>query len=752
MLLRKQMLIVLCLVLAGRSALAQTSFDTSGKLEKINWTSSGIDPAATPLPEIGMELKQQVRDLLLRKTQEAIRVIRANNYKRSLHKFYLQVWNQPGDSANLLGRLLEVETALQSGSLTAYGGVNRTFSEVFNRYVSDTAQVFRWRPTGTRSGVLLRNDVFQSFVADYYNASLPSLAGAYARREDIVEASYYLLEQNARIRGFLGAYRSSISHYRKSLFDSLVEYHAALVAPATPLAKARQLLRSDWIAKWFWFTGGEIRINPIDFRSDTLVRKVVSDLSKMSGDLLADLPVERRLDTLEDLFRASNPSDAVVGRWINKVALPDQDDFFQFSATGDIKYPNDARKLRESVHADDSKVLVIHNIPADRKANLRQDRKAIPDRSAFQEGLDGAVAGLGQLALAYKQVVAAPWSLVADFLLPRPNYRNGTITAQTISMGHGINDDPEPIIVIRIQSEDSIELSGKSSSSFFDALSHVLSGPGPIKQAVFTKIFSGVASATFADANDPAFRVRLKAMLGHYYEEIMQQAAAQVQEDSLLVAGMLRIYNTATEPLQKAIRLREDQSIRYYSATLETAPSDTTVELQVRPYTLSKANTDTAFLTSFSYRIGKPRRFTLGAGIAYTLNAYDQSVAKAENGTIGITNNNQLFRFMVGMQVYFGKGLYNFDKGLGQPLERWFGFVGIGIPKPLENVYLGVGRDLYPGLKLAVGVHVARQNKYLIENNQIVEERLRYQAAGPFVSVMIDPGSFISLLNVFKKS
>jgi hypothetical protein len=137
--------------------------------------------------------------------------------------------------------------------------------------------------------------------------------------------------------------------------------------------------------------------------------------------------------------------------------------------------------------------------------------------------------------------------------------------------------------------------------------------------------------------------------------------------------------------------------------------------------------------------------------VAYTLNSYDESVAKAENGTISITNNNQLFRFVVGLNIYFGKGLYSLDNTLGHWCDRWYAFAGVGIPKPIENLYFGIGRDIYVGLKLTAGVHVAKHNKYLIQNNQVVEETLRYQAAGPFVSATIDPTTLISFLNVFTK-
>ena len=77
--------------------------------------------------------------------------------------------------------------------------------------------------------------------------------------------------------------------------------------------------------------------------------------------------------------------------------------------------------------------------------------------------------------------------------------------------------------------------------------------------------------------------------------------------------------------------------------------------------------------------------------------------------------------------------------------------MGVGIPDPLGNVYFGISGDLLPGLKLTTGAHIVKNNKYLIQNNRIIEETLRYQFGGPFIALQIDPASLINVLNIFKK-
>src|SRR5690606_5595099 len=136
----------------------------------------------------------------------------------------------------------------------------------------------------------------------------------------------------------------------------------------------------------------------------------------------------------------------------------------------------------------------------------------------------------------------------------------------------------------------------------------------------------------------------------------------------------------------------------------------------------------------FSYNVGKGHRFSLGGGIAYTFIPYSQSVASENNGSIAITNNVRQYQLVVSLHTYLGKkGLFNQDNSFwGKNKERLFAFVGVGIPRPLENVYLGLGKDLWPGLKLTVGLHLARHNYYKIQNDEIIEEKLNYKLAGPF--------------------
>jgi hypothetical protein len=734
---------------------AQTTFDSAQRLVSIEFKNGSIAPPVAPLNDTGTFIKEQVRMLLLKKLQESLRIFKSNNYKKQQHIFYQKLWNS--DSASQLNYLKEVETALQSGKIASLQGhLNSSFNNIFNKHLSDTAMVFRWLPLNNLEGVLVKKDVFKNFITDYYNETLPSIKGGYVNKEDIIEASYYHLEQIENLNSLLIVNNGSLQKFRKTLYDSLRNYHTNLTSASSPFTKSLNLLRNDWFKQWFWVTGGEIRINPIDFGIDTIIGKYVSNLSNLgiSNRTSESIFLERRLDSLEKNFISSKPNMAIVEKWINKVSVPADTPYFQFSAIDKIKFPNNEIHLKRNLHFDETKTLVIHNIPADRKAGMREDRKAIPNRSNFQEGIDEVISNLGELAKAYGQITGTPWLLVSNFLSPTPKYDQTSISPKIIHGVLGVNEGGKDRISIKVKVDTTYKpftVSGFSDDDFLDAIKKVLSDNNLLVDPIFTNVFGG-ARITYADAAS-GYKDEFEKKFDRYLALITKDAVNQILEDSFMVAGMIHIYNTATSPLLMPIKTNRDNTFRYYSSTIQTTAVDSTVENQVRPYTvISKTNSDTVFIGKFNYKIGRTKRFTLSAGLAYTLNSYDQSVAKAENGSISITNSSQQFRLMVGLNVYFGKGLYSLNNDLGNKFsERWYAFFGIGIPNSLENLYVGIGRDLYPGLKVTAGVHLAKHNKYMIQNNRIVEERLQYKPAGPFVSVAIDPISLVNLLNIFKK-
>jgi hypothetical protein len=234
-----------------------------------------------------------------------------------------------------------------------------------------------------------------------------------------------------------------------------------------------------------------------------------------------------------------------------------------------------------------------------------------------------------------------------------------------------------------------------------------------------------------------------------YFSKITNQAINQLRLDSFYLSSVIDIYNKSTVP-QFTVNKIIDTNALYYTKLLETKPSKKAITKDITVFSFNKK--DTSIIQKFTYDVHQYHRFKLSAGIANTVTPYNQSTVTESNGGISIVNNTLDCRLVVGVHYYLGKGLFNQSKEFwGKNSERTSLFIGVGIPDPLGNLYFGLSRDLWPGLKLTVGGHVIKNNKYLIQNNRIVEETLRYQFGGPFIALQIDPASLINVLNIFKK-
>lgn len=778
------------------STSAQTEFDNDGRLIKIETDAGKISlPHLSKLDSsAGAELKQVVRDMLLEKAEEATRIFTSNHYKRSLHQLYLFLWKT--DSTQLTRYLDSVTSTLKSGTISSTNPpLMKGFDSAFVQNLSDTTEVFRWRYAAeSSSGELRRKKPFESFVVDYYNATLkPAVdSNVILKKEDIVEHTYYLANEQLQVRKLLKRYRDT-SKLTIDLFDSLANVHKQLHDSNSTFTSIIHTFRKPWYQQWFWFRGGEIRLNPLDFGTEDTVRKYPwRDVTKNLENIDAEnglFKTENRLDTLSGLFRESLKTLSYTDNLLNKITVP-PGKHFNYSATGKIKYSVDEDALIAELRPKEKKTIVIHNIPLNRTAALKEDATEIEDKSAFEIGLqENVVKPLTELAAAYAKFT--PYGAVLDFFGP-------SLKQTTASIKPKQSQQQAPVDITALQSPNKFVLEAMGTMSA-DSIAQVneeyikafllqlktldltyiklpyLTGADTLKNNLRAALFDKEIMDT--DLFEQTFKnnitiQKLNKLINRRtkdstkYHEVLKQfrdtlslyMGNLIKRDSFYVAGLLNIYNNSSFVKPQKLKIKEDDNSQFHTAIKETTPSDKASEHTVKPFTIIDTTDvqkqDTAFISKFTYKSGQYKRVALGAGLAYTLNSYNQSLAKEENGSLKITNNTRQYRFVFGLHYYIGKGLYSQDNTMAFSkkrhwCERISAFVGVGIPDPLGNLYTGFGLDFVPGLKLTGGVHFAKFNKYLIQNNTIVEERLRYQLAGPFIALNIDPTVLVSILNVF---
>jgi len=764
-----------------------TTFDASGKLTDIKLSSSNaLAPFdVSKLKDANIEVKKKARDVLIQKLDETYKVLNSQTYKHSLHLLYTRLWG--ADTANIIAYIASVKKALDKQD-TAFlaGAMAGKLTKPIKDNLLDTTSIFYtdFDPSHPTKISLGRIDPFNSFVVAYYNNTIGDIPNDITVEVKFKETNYLLsllsettdvLKEGRDLKKFSLDYFNLSTDFTKKFGP----------AGEADLIQIKNRFNADWFKEWFWFRSGDITLNPLDFTTaDYLASHPQYDAAKAAlFNQYMDSIIARQLryDTVgkyndfieklklqstgQNIFNFKSINDSLnklndskktalltTKKVLNKVTIPASGDFFNYSAVTDITYPVDDEKLKQALHTTEKKTIALHNILNGYDGGLTETNKASDDNSAFQKGFDTVASQLGSFAL--KVASFTPYASILDFFSPPSAVSNPNLlfsrTVGSQSQLESFNRDTGTTLKLGLV-KITYYLSARDNMfkpELKAALMAIQAAPSLVNDDLFNKAFPDAEDIRLKDIN----REKLAALLqklNKYLLDLTSLNIHEIQSDSLFLTQLIQIYNQSTLPEPSNLKAASDDTPVYSTKILETHTSDDAIEKSVVIYTAKAKDTNT--IAKFSYKVGKNYFFKLGAGVAYTLLSYDQTSVQQQNGQLTITNNIRQYHFIIGGHFYFCKGLYNQDNSFWKWSERNSLFVGVGIPDPLGNLYFAYSHDIVPGLKLSGGIHVAKSNKYLIQNNVILEEKLRYRVAGPYLAITLDPTSVLNVLNIFKK-
>ncbi|MBC9909443.1 hypothetical protein [Chitinophaga varians] len=152
----------------------------------------------------------------------------------------------------------------------------------------------------------------------------------------------------------------------------------------------------------------------------------------------------------------------------------------------------------------------------------------------------------------------------------------------------------------------------------------------------------------------------------------------------------------------------------------------------------------------FRYNVGKLRSFAIGAGLAFGFSQVSQ-VNVDSAGAISSSTDAARAKFIVGLKYYPFKTFLR-DNGICPrwPERRFSLFGGFEVLDPLNNLYLGVGYDIVPGLNINVGANFYRQHYYRLQNDRILDKATRMPAVG-YLAITLDPEVVVDLIKLMAK-
>ncbi|HSY60893.1 MAG TPA: hypothetical protein VK796_03405, partial [Cytophaga sp.] len=151
---------------------------------------------------------------------------------------------------------------------------------------------------------------------------------------------------------------------------------------------------------------------------------------------------------------------------------------------------------------------------------------------------------------------------------------------------------------------------------------------------------------------------------------------------------------------------------------------------------------------SHSFKFAKRHYIDFSLGLAYTLKEYLVS-NQSSNTALPEISEGDRFRPIVGMHIY-PAGLLKVDKPFRLDPSRLSIFLGASLAKALDNLYTGLSYDVVPGLRAMAGWHFYKDTRYTISNNQVIDKASSFRNSGLFVSLNMEPVTFIKIFTVLK--
>jgi hypothetical protein len=513
--------------------------------------------------------------------------------------------------------------------------------------------------------------------------------------------------------------------------DSLgaIDTRAKLGEALTDMAKADSPTANDfttahgqikeikgWFPFWFWFSGGELVLDP--FR--TVFDKVIDSL-KEQVTLYA-----KQIDQLK------------------------QRKIFLDSVLQNVSYKLNRLALFEVVQKSITKVNnAIENITKRKK----KDEKTIATKAIEYNSGTRVLLNSVPLFISYKNNLRPQHQLDAA-----NKYRLVASTKREVHRVVEVPDNENPVFVLyNVDSAQKLEFK-QAPADFSD-------------EEEFTEIIREQLSSIDLASLTPATLLEIQDFFGSFSKKGVSKIHGGGQ---LLDPNRPICYdNEFRNPVYTAIKkIAEDYAAGRITVYYEKNIFTDDIPKKSVYYTLSemdmykgkvpykdsvgiirKVGTEDKVVGQTYIKFGKLRFVQLAAGIALTRKPAEIINVDTSGRGFRVSSSDNKARAVFGFKVYPFQH-YTRDRWLipRYPLHRISVFGGFELLKPFNNFYVGGCYDIVPGLGFSMGANYQLQTTYKIEDNTVVNTDRNYKSTGLYYSVMVNPKLFVQFIKLFFKA
>lgn len=541
----------------------------------------------------------------------------------------------------------------------------------------------------------------------------------------------------------------------------------------------------DWIKRWLWYTGGEVKLNPFPyFNTASLLKRayaqkrVVEDRaallkSSVASGAFSNFSInEQNLTRLSAALVAINEqitllkSDSAQStEWLSKVkqkskvlyegewpiSTPDKINWL-------VHYTYDAQKKKltaqtKSEHLpsftslQDQRAILIHNVPAGAEITAKTTEKVIQLKSSTDSSLSVFSANFGESLKGIDNV---------NKILASLGPLLGTaLKVASAGTGFGARSSSEVKLQTlnnrnRISSWDSLLNDIQKSLDFFKII--------PDGSNLFDNELNRIKNQVIPNSATPLeisnFAVLFKAqdLINSYPRLISDYRNTKLKHDWL---------SEQTVPLLEIKNYEDDTTPAY--RTIVLYPEDS-LTLKKTKEVNCDLFLDKTQLAKTKYQKHELIRWWPAMGGVWVHGNRGYNVYDAAKGTL-VQEPVSRFEAIVGVKLYpfktniayknsdaqltrLGKH-YNRKRG-NSILNKWFFFGGLGVTKNIfKNYCLGTGIDIIPGISIQAGFNFISQKSYEFDKGAVKNES-EYLKRYPYCGISVDPGIITKIIGVFR--
>lgn len=261
------------------------------------------------------------------------------------------------------------------------------------------------------------------------------------------------------------------------------------------------------------------------------------------------------------------------------------------------------------------------------------------------------------------------------------------------------------------------------------------------------------------------YEILLEDVQSAYRKSIIQGELAQIispfakekiRSKRENIAEALTIIREQQPPIEK-LEAKEKKEPAFHNEIMIAENMEKAKEMKYDIVTLSSTKKDTVKLKTITFKTAKRHFIQASVGITYSFSSARVNKVTTDKGNVTITTKEEQYGVAAMLHIYpLSGGVFLQDKSFCG--HNWTNIkgrmnitAGIDFRKVPDNVYLGVGYDFGPGIRVSTGAHFYKYTKYELINNQIADQGDIYKVAFPYIYLGIDPIVLVNTLNIFKK-